>query len=486
MNNNPYLQLKDRDRRWILIACLLTVFMSSVEVTVVSTALPTIITKMGAFVNFGWIVCVYLLTQAVSIPLYGRLADMLGRKIIFIIGISIFLTGSVSCSLCNTIVGLICCRAFQGLGAGAIMPLSVTIIADLYRVTQRARLQGMTSTVWGISAIIGPLISAWLLHNFKWSIVFLINVPIGLVAILILIYWLPDYKVTKIDHLNLSGCLLLVVCISSLLIAVLQNNQLGYWMLLLLIISLVAGLMFKHNEQTAKVPVFPYIIWQNSAIYLCNIGNVIIGVVMMGVTSFLPTWIQGIANGTLVNVGLILAMMSIGWSLASNLSGPLMHNTSYRFSAQIGSVLLITGSILLVLINTKTSLIQLGLKTFIVGMGMGTISTTFVVSVQNHTHQNVRGICTASIMFSRIFGSALGTALMGAVLHYNLVRLLPEIHDPIKQIISVDYRHLLSINDLEKVVSQVALSLHRVFIVGLLTSLITLWIACKLPNSKPE
>ncbi|MDU5191685.1 MAG: MFS transporter, partial [Mixta calida] len=171
-------------RHLILIACMLAMFMAAIEVTIVATAMPTIIAQLGGFSQFGWVFSIYLLTQAVSVPIYGRLADLWGRKRMFFIGATLFLLGSVLCGFANSMGWLILFRAFQGLGAGAIMPLTSTIVADIYSPRERAGIQGWLSSVWGVAAIIGPLTGAWIVQHFSWALVFWVNVPLGIVSML--------------------------------------------------------------------------------------------------------------------------------------------------------------------------------------------------------------------------------------------------------------------------------------------------------------
>lgn len=235
-------QLQTGHRHWILIACMLAMFMAAIEVTIVATAMPTIIADLGGFSQFGWVFSIYLLTQAVSVPLYGRLADMVGRKTMFFVGTSIFLVGSVLCGFAHTMTWLILFRAFQGLGAGAIMPLSSTIVADIYSPRERASVQGWLSSVWGVAAIVGPLTGAWLVQHFSWSVIFWVNLPIGLISMLMLWRWLPSHqKEEKSQPLNLAGSGWLMLCVTALLIALLQAEQLGVWLVPFLLFSLFAG-----------------------------------------------------------------------------------------------------------------------------------------------------------------------------------------------------------------------------------------------------
>ncbi len=480
-------QVRTGHRHWILIACMLAMFMAAIEVTIVATAMPTIIADLGGFSQFGWVFSIYLLTQAVSVPLYGRLADKVGRKTMFFTGTSLFLIGSVLCGFAHSMTWLILFRAFQGLGAGAIMPISSTIVADIYSPRERASVQGWLSSVWGVAAIVGPLTGAWLVQHFSWSVIFWVNLPIGLISMLMLARWLPAHQQEdKSASLNLAGSGWLMLCVSALLVALLQAELLGYWLIPFLLCSLLAGWQLKRHEQRAAAPLFPLVIWRSRLIIAGNAGNLIIGAAMMGISAFLPTWIQGIRGGTPLQAGSALAMMSIGWPLASTLSGRLMLLTSYRFTAQFGALLLVSGSALLLLLQPASSLYQAGFTAFLIGTGMGMTSTTFLVSVQNEADYQIRGICTASVMFSRMIGSAVGTAIMGAVLNLNLQWRLPQVADPVQQIMSEPSRQQLAPQALQQMVQAIAASLHWVFVVALVIALFALGVAWMMPRQRPE
>jgi EmrB/QacA subfamily drug resistance transporter len=465
---------------------MLAMFMAAIEVTIVATAMPTIIAQLGGFAQFGWVFSGYLLTQAVSVPIYGRLADLWGRKRIFFIGTSLFLLGSVLCGMAQSMTWLIIFRAFQGLGAGAIMPITSTIVADIYSPRERAGIQGWLSSVWGVAAIIGPLTGAWIVQHFSWALVFWVNVPLGIISMLMLARWLPAHQQTSAQRLNVSGSAWLMLSVSALLVAMLQAEALGYWLLLFLAVAFIAGFILLRHERKAEAPLFPLAIWRSRTIVAGNAGNLIIGAAMMGISAFLPTWIQGINGGSPLQAGSALAMMSIGWPLASTLSGRLMLHTSYRFTAQLGALLLIAGTALLLMLHADSSLVQAGFAAFVIGTGMGMTSTTFLVSVQNSADFSIRGICTASIMFSRMLGSALGTALMGAVLNYNLLLRLPDAHDPVQQIMSPERRQALDGGTLQQMTTQIAASLHWVFIVSLVIAVGSLFIAWAMPRRRPE
>ncbi len=473
-------------RHWILIAAMLAMFMAAIEVTIVATAMPTIVAELGGFSQFGWVFSVYLLTQAVSVPLYGRLADLWGRKRVFFIGTSLFLLGSVLCGFAPAMSWLILFRAVQGLGAGAIMPLTATIIADVYSPKERAGIQGWLSSVWGVAAVVGPLTGAWIVAHFSWSLVFWVNVPVGIVSMLMLARWFPESRGETRQRLNLAGSGWLMLTVSALLTALLQAQLLGNWAFVLSGVAILSAFMLVRHEKRAPAPLFPLVIWRSRTIVAGNLGNLIIGAAMMGISAFLPTWIQGVNGGTPLQAGSALAMMSIGWPLASTLSGRLMLRTSYRFTAQLGSLLLIAGTALLLTLHVDSGISYAGFAAFVIGTGMGMTSTTFLIAVQNSAEFSVRGICTASVMFSRLLGSAAGTAVMGAVLNYNLAQRLPQHDDPVQQIMAQVQREALSQGSSQHVIGEVASSLHWVFAVSLVIAFASLAVARFIPAKKPE
>ncbi len=404
----------------------------------------------------------------------------------FFIGTSLFLLGSILCGFASNMAWLILFRAFQGLGAGAIMPLTSTIIADVYPPKERASIQGWLSSVWGVAAITGPLTGAWIVQHFNWALIFWVNVPIGIISMLMLAKWFPESSKEQTQKLNLAGSGWLMLTVTALLTALLQAESLGYWSVALLVIALMSGYALVSHEKRADEPLFPMAIWRSRTLVAGNAGNLVIGAAMMGISAFLPTWIQGVNGGTPLQAGSALAMMSIGWPLASTLSGRLMQRTSYRFTAQLGSVLLIVGTAMLLTLHSNSSVFHAGISAFVIGTGMGMTSTTFLIAVQNTAEFHIRGICTASIMFSRMLGSALGTAVLGAVLNYNLLIRLPDYNDPVQQIMSQSQREALHHGTLQQMVGEIALSLHWVFAVSVGIAVASLVIARFIPATKPH
>ncbi|KAA9001868.1 MFS transporter [Affinibrenneria salicis] len=469
-------------RHWVLLGCALAMFTAAIEVTIVATALPTIITDLGGFSLLGWVFASYLLTQAVSIPIYGRLADIYGRKRIFFIGTVIFLLGSVLCGASTSMVWMIIFRALQGIGAGAITPVAFTIIADVYSASERPRVQGYLSSVWGIAAVVGPLAGAFIVQHFPWALVFWVNVPVGLIAMLLLARFLPDSHRLRQHQLDLAGAFYLIVCVASLLLTLLQGSELGHWVFLFIALTVTGGILLYRQETTTPEPLFPLELWRNRVIVAGNIGGVMIGAAMMGVSAFMPTFIQAVMGRSPLEAGSILALMSIGWPLASALSGRLMLWTSYRFTAVAGAILLIVGSLILLTLSPDRHLGWARGACLMIGAGMGMSNTTFLVSVQNTASYSIRGIATASTMFTRMLGSALGTAILGAALNLSLHWRLPGYDDPVQSLMEPAMRASLPPQQINALIWQVAGSLHTVFIISACIAALTLFSAWLMPS----
>ncbi|VTQ53000.1 major facilitator superfamily transporter [Campylobacter jejuni] len=474
--------VKSSHRPLILTACMLSMFMAAVEVTIVATAMPTIIGDLGGFSLLGWVFAVYLLTQAITVPVYGRLADLYGCRKMFFIGTTLFLIGSVLCGFAPSLGWMIGFRALQGLGAGAITPIATTLIANVYGPQERAKAQGYLSSVWGVSAIVGPLMGAFIVSHFPWAVVFWVNVPIGLVAMVILVKYLPPDGQRKPHQLDLAGTGYLTLSVAALLLALLQAEVLGYWALALIAFAVCCGLLLIRQERKTPEPLFPLALWESKVIIAGNIGGLIIGATMMGISAFLPTYVQGVLGGTPLQAGTTLALMSIGWPLASMFSGRLMRATSYRATAVTGGVLLVGGSLALLLLSPSSGLWMARLAAFSIGAGMGLSNTTFIVSVQNSVEPAIRGIATASTLFTRMLGSAIGTAVLGATLNLNLEYRLPQVNDPVQQLMEKATRSTMGSQQLSALTDSVAASLHWVFVVSAVISVLAVAAGLLIPS----
>src|SRR5262245_10864737 len=330
-------------RALVLAAAMMAIFMAAVESTIVATAMPSIVADLGGFSLFSWVFTAYMLTQAVSIPIYGRLADLHGRKPVFFAGTSVFLVASTLCGFAHTMPVLVSLRALQGLGAGAIQPIATTIVGDIYTPAERARVQGYISGVFGVSAIIGPALGAFLVQHGSWPIIFWINLPIGLAAFVMFALFLHERLEPRPHHVDYLGSALLALGAGAPMMALVQSATLTrVTMIALLAVGVVALTVLVLHERRTAEPMLAHRLWRNRFIAIGNLGAFTLGALMMGVTAFLPTYVQAVLGESASSAGLVLTGMSIAWTLASIVGGRLMIRTSYRTTATLGAVALVT------------------------------------------------------------------------------------------------------------------------------------------------
>jgi EmrB/QacA subfamily drug resistance transporter len=332
-------------RRLITTACMMAIFMAAVEGTIVATAMPTIVAELGGFGLFSWVFTAYFLAQAVTTPIYGRLADLFGRKRVFFTGACIFLIGSTACGLTSGMLALIAFRTLQGLGAGAIQSIATTIIGDIYAPAERARLQGWLSSVWGLAAVIGPVLGAFIVEHLHWAFVFWINLPIGIAAIAILAAFLDERLTPRQHQIDYVGSVLLMLGVGAIMMVVVQADSLERPVIaVLLLTGTLALVLLVVNEQRSREPIVPFRLLRNRIIAAGNLGGLAIGALLTCVVGFLPTYVQGAMGRTPTTTGIVIAVLSVVWATASVVAGRLMVRTSYRLTGALGTLALIVGS----------------------------------------------------------------------------------------------------------------------------------------------
>ncbi|MEJ8778562.1 MDR family MFS transporter [Pseudogracilibacillus sp. ICA-222130] len=431
-------------RPFILAAVMLGMFLSAIEATIVATAMPSIVADLQHFSLYSWVFSAYLLSSSATVLLFGKLADMYGRKPIYLFGISIFLIGSLFAGFSVSMWSLIGWRFIQGIGAGAMMPIATTIVGDIYSKEERAKIQGYLSSVWGISAIIGPLIGAFFVDFLNWQYVFWMNIPIGLLSMLGIGIFLKETKVKEKQSVDLFGTISMMIGITLFMYILVEGGNSLPWnsvpFYLVLGGSIVALSMFfmkskKRNSMIAKS------IWSYKTIRLANIATFITGIIMISVSSYLPTFVQGVLGKSALIAGFTLTTMSIGWPIASALSGRLLLKIGYRTTTLIGGLFLIIGTILFICLPIGQSIWIASFGSFFVGVGMGFTSTAFIVQIQSTVAWKDRGSATASNTFMRSLGSAVGVALFGGILNNEINR--QTMQSPADEQLSVDDVDLL-------------------------------------------
>jgi EmrB/QacA subfamily drug resistance transporter len=469
-------------RGMVLAAALMATAMTAVESSIVATAMPTIVGDLGGFRLFSWVFTAYLLAMAVSVPIYGRLADIYGRKRVFFTGAGIFLVGTTLCGFAPTMPVLVAFRAIQGIGAGAIQPIASTVIGDIYTPAERARMQGYMSSVFGVSAIIGPGLGAFLVEHVRWAAVFWVNLPIGAISIAMFAVFLPERIERRRHSIDYLGAVLLIVGVGAPMLALVQARSLERNDIAALVgLGIAAFVALAMHEARTPEPMVPFRLWRNRVIALANLGIFGTGAAMMSVAAFLPTYVQGVMGRSPGMAGLALGSMSVSWMFASFGAGRLMIRTSYRVAAACGGVALVAGAGLLTRLQPDSGVLWAASGAVVMGLGMGACNTSFLVSIQASVDWSERGAATGSNMFMRMIGQSFGAALGGAVLNFGVYRRAPEMADAVNRLLQPDLRQSLGAGDIARLTDAVAASLHEVYLIATVIAATTLLVALRFP-----
>jgi EmrB/QacA subfamily drug resistance transporter len=470
-------------RGMVLAAALMATFMPAVESTIVATAMPTIVADLDGFSLFSWIFAVPLLTFAVTVPLYGRLADVYGRRRIFFIGTAIFLVGTTLCGFARSAVVLILFRAIQGCGAGAIQPIAATILGDIYTPAERARVQGWSSSVFGVAAVVGPALGAFLVEEVHWSVVFWVNLPVGLASIAMFWVFLPERVERRPHRVDYLGGLLLVAGVGALMLALVQGATLERPVLAALVAVGVTALaaLFFHEGRNAE-PMFPIALWRRRVIGLSNLAGFGASATMVAVTAVLPAYVQGVMGRSPGTAGFVVGAASVSWMFAAIIAGRLMVRTSYRLTAAIGGVALVAGAVVLLTLDPSSSPLRPAAGAFLIGIAMGFCNTTFLVAIQAAVERGERGIATGSQMFVRMLGQAVGAALLGAMLNWGIERRLPGAGDAVNKLLRPALRQTLAPDQISRLDDAFALAAHEAYLVVLLIAVTTFALTLAFPR----
>jgi MFS family permease len=412
------------DRRYVTVAMMIVMVLSSMEMTVTSTAMPTIIGDLHGLEHYAWVASVYLLACTVSMPLYGRLADVLGRKRVLLSAIGVFCAASVLAAMSTSMLQLILWRAAQGLGAGGIMPVVLTIIGDLFSLEERARIQGLFSAVWGTASLAGPALGALLVHTMGWRSVFFVNLPFGVIGFFVLAWKYHDHEKPHSTDLDLPGITLLATGCTSLLLLVSQLGPGGWpWgaSLALFAITVVALALFVRVECRSKNPILPPSLMIQRAIGPSLVGSLLLGVGFLSLDTYVPLYVQGALGGGATAAAAVVTPVMLSWAASGLLAAPLVVRWGFRRTAIVGCALT-TASFAGLFLCALAGATQWAMTAVLLmsGFGFGMASMPYLLAAQEAVAWQQRGIITSGIAFFRTMGGAIGIGLLGMLFNVLL------------------------------------------------------------------
>jgi len=427
----PHVVLSKRRRRVVTAGVMLGMFLAALEATVVGTAMPTVIASLGGLDRYSWVFSAYLLTSTVTVPVWGRLSDLYGRRVFYLIGVVFFLVGSALSGASQSIEQLIIFRAIQGLGAGALIPLSMTINGDIYTLRERTRMQGLFSGVWGLASILGPLAGGFITDHISWRWVFYINIPFGLAGAIVVGLALVEPKQHSKPVIDYLGAIWLTMAITLLLLVLVESGDPTIWTKPITLVGVAAILIFSAlfawTEQRATEPIVPFSLFKNRIIAAGSITAFMVGAAMFGALSFIPLFVQGTLGGTATEAGALLTPFLLGWVTMSVVGGRLMFRIGYRPTILAGLVVLVASFGVLATFGSTTPRSWLIGDVLAMGIGMGLVMFALLITVQNSVDRSQLGIATSLNQFSRSIGQTVGVAVMGTVMTISLASHIAEI-----------------------------------------------------------
>lgn len=410
-------------RKSVIIALLIATFLTAIEGTIVSTAMPKIVDDLGGSHLYTWVISVYLLATVISTPIFGKLADLYGRKLMFTIGTVIFLIGSMLSGLSQSMEQLVLFRLIQGIGAGALTTIPFTIIGDIFEFELRAKIQGWISSVWGIAGIIGPLAGGFIVDTISWHWIFFLNLPFGIFALILLWTSLKEQLERKKQIIDYAGITTFAICMTSFLYALTLLKDYRHVtpsIGALFAVAVVGLILFISIEAKGKEPMLPLQLFKIKLVTISNIAGFLLGFVLVTVTFYIPLWVQGVTNLNATFSGIAMLPMSVTWPIGAVFSGKWLSRAPFSRAILTGISIIIAGCIGLLFFQTGTTVPWMMFVTAIIGFGFGLSFTAFTVAVQSAVDWKLRGAAMGSHNLMRNLGQAIGIAVSGLLLSDEL------------------------------------------------------------------
>jgi EmrB/QacA subfamily drug resistance transporter len=419
-------------KRWVFVGIMLSIFLAAIESTVVATAMPTVVASLGGIRIYSWVFSGFLLTQTVTMPLWGRFSDLYGRRPVYLAGLATFLVGSALSGAAQNMVQLILFRMVQGLGAGALMTLGYTIIGELFGLERRARMQGYISSVWGVASLMGPWAGGLLTDHVSWRWVFYINLPFGAVAMALIAGALtPASRPARRPVVDSAGVALFAAGVSALLLGIVEAGRVGSWSQIEVVTLLVLGVLvlgaFVAVERRAAEPIVPLRLFKNRMVLAAVVTRFLAGMAMFGALSFVPLFLQSVTGASATRAGVVLTPFVLGWVVMSVVSARLVLRIGYRTVVVIGMACLMVAFLLFQRWSVTLSSGSAMVDVLLAGIGMGMVVVPMLIAVQSVVARSDLGAATSLTQFFMSIGGALGLSLMGAVMSQRLHAGLPMV-----------------------------------------------------------
>lgn len=489
------LLLSPKRRKAVTLGVMVGLFLAAMEATVVGTAMPTVISSLGGLHIYSWVFSLYLLTSTVTIPVWGKLSDLYGRKKFYMAGISLFLVGSVLSGTASSMGQLIFFRGIQGLGAGAIMPLGLTIVGEIYTLEQRAKMQGYLSGMWGLASLVGPLLGGILTQHLSWRWVFYVNIPFGLCTLAIISVSLQEFRKDERVSLDHLGAFLFVCCITLLLLSLTYGGTHYPW-LSFPILSMLAGFLvflyaFYKREQVAEDPMLHLELFSNRMFASTVLNGFLTGMAMFGTIAFVPLFVQGVIGKGPVEAGTALTPFILTWVTFSVIGVKVILRLGPRKTALLGCSILTCSFYFLTLVSESAGWARIAVNMAFGGAGMGFLMAPLLIAVQSSVPRKILGMATGALQFFRTIGGAVGVACMGSLMSITLSHELARMKmgaasiDP-NLLVNPFERLKLPPHQLAPLKSALHSSLHNVFFLGFGIVFLSLIFAFLIPGGEVE
>jgi MFS family permease len=480
----PYSTPSGGPRKMVVAALLTSAFVIALEGTVISTSIPSIIAQIGGFESFSLTFSIYLLAKAVLMPVYGKLADLYGRKNIYLLGMGIFSVGSILCGLAWDMPAMIAFRGIQGAGAASLSTLGTTILSDITTSAERPRFLSYVSGIWGIAAIAGPLIGSAILAVLDWRFIFWINIPICLVSFVLISRFFHEPSVARTrTEFGVPGAALLCVGMAAIMFALFEYQNAGPTIATgLLVVGIAAIVLLIRYERDKSHPILPISLLLTPILATAGASALFCGALTMGVTAFLPTYVAGVLSAGAMTSGLTVGIMTLTWTIAIMGMARVMARYRYRSIAVAGSLAVVAGSVGLLAGMTSLYIAAIYVSCGLLGIGLGTNSILFNVAIQSNVSHHDRGRATSLFYVLRMFGQAAGAVAFGAILNATLVGASESGRDPVRDLIEPSRLAMMAPAERQHWVGLLDDGLREVFLVASVIALAVLLVAMLVPK----